>query len=314
MRILTLRQIRVYFKQKVTSMAHGSYEQQEKDLEKGSEEISLSEAKFVTAENIQFPFEYSAKSVVVGITKSTIGKIIFFVRRMCEYTGTKSTAVCIMDTSATNAKPFKSLSLLGEMHSITSLSQEKIILAANDYLVTVSVNGNIFKRLRQTLSCECYDITYVENRLVFVYEGGLGIWNISGVEEPVIKVKIPNITQPSAFKVSAVTENGCGAIYVFGQPSLGGNLVTKFSLMGKFINAFNNLDFTNAGGICPSGDDHLFMSFPEENCIRFLVPDMSRAVKVINIINPKAVCYCNESRRLFVHAGNEKYLQVHNIH
>lgn len=67
-----------YFSPKVITMAHSTEGQQVVDLEKGSEEVTLSKAKFFTGEIIFFAQSLSASLVFVGITKSTIDEILFF--------------------------------------------------------------------------------------------------------------------------------------------------------------------------------------------------------------------------------------------
>lgn len=293
-------------------MAHRIVGRLGEDLETSSEKIPLSAAKFVCLGSglLRNRFDENEKNWrtgTVGIAKLTIERLVFFANfYVCvgdsnEYTYT-CTKVGLFKTFGQLPQLLQTLQLDQSIHAIAALSEELFILAASDHLKTMSLVRNQLVQLRETKACDCYDISFVENKLVFVSEHGLGIWNTSGVADPISFIKLPGFTPQSTSKLCTLAENGQGVIYVFSQPRLGGNLVTKLSLTGDILNTYNNLLFRNAGGICASGEGHLFMSFPDEGCIRILASDMSCVVTVIeNLTKPMSICYCQETMRLFVH-------------
>lgn len=298
---------------------------QTNEMETGSEEINLSAAKFVRVGTVSLD-KYTSigrdlKIKSLGMAKSTSDTLVFFANVVREFYNCNECAyveenerayVEEVDTSGKDGCPRSIFSFRDnqEIRSIAALSKEKVLFATSDHQ-KILFNQKLIKEMT---ICDCYDIAFVLNKLVFVFKDGLEIWDISGIAGPVQTINLPNITPPSSSKVCTAIEHGRGVIYVLSQPSFGSNLVTKLSLKGEVIYAYNNLFFNNAGDICASGDGHVFVSFPEEGCIRLLVPDMSSVVEVIeNLCKPMSVCFCQESRRLFVYQENNGYLDVFKV-
>lgn len=196
-------------------------DRQAESLETGSEEITLSDAKFVSVRKIYLQiskfnnnesYEYIK---AVGIAKITTNKLVYFANIWhhpydCSTETFKRTIVGFLHSTAQSPSIVVLCALKPEIHSVASLSDDRIILSANDHLKIMSVNQNEtgLTQLREINAYQCYDIACVLNKLVFAYKDGLGIWDISGLAGPVLNIKLPSITPPKGFKVCTAIEHG----------------------------------------------------------------------------------------------------------
>ena len=129
-----------------------------------------------------------------------------------------------------------------------------------------------------------------------------------------VEISISN-SQPICNKyISAVQENGNGFIYMTGFAGFNSNQISKLSLKGQVVMVYNDWDFLLAGEISATGDGHVFVCFPRENCIRLVRPDMKAARTVLDeddgLLSPAAICYCSEERRLYVCNSGSSVIMV----
>ena len=163
---------------------------------------------------------------------------------------------------------------------------------------------------------QCYKLRVLDGYQVFSYRDGTIRIKIQKGDcrgrKPSILVENESKDYQFNRDISVVKENDTHVVYVSGIRGDTTNQITKMSMSGEILKVYNDWNFSNAGSIAATGDGHLFVCFPEENCIHLLTPEMDRGITVLDstdgICKPTAISFCSEQRKLYV--ANSKHVAV----
>jgi len=162
---------------------------------------------------------------------------------------------------------------------------------------------------------QCYKLRVLDGYQVFSYRDGTIRIKIQKGDcrgrKPSILVENESKDQFSR-DIRVVKENDTHVVYVSGIMGDTTYQITKMSMSGEILKVYNDWNFSVAGSIAATGDGHLFVCFPEENCIHLLTPEMDRGITVLDstdgICKPTAISFCSEQRKLYV--ANSKHVAV----
>ena len=277
------------------------------DLGSGSDEIPLTEASFVRVKDMDILHVVDGRYDVTDIIKLSNSTFL----------------IAVSDGTVTNVsgQGKKKRQWSFSNASFTSVAE----MSEGKYLGVDGVCGLVFSFTDDTTTAtqmssrkteQCYKLRVLDGYQVFSYRYGT------------IRIKIqkgdcrgrkPSILEENESKdyqfdrdISVVKENDTHVVYVSGIRGDTTNQITKMSMSGEILKVYNDWNFSDAGSIAATGDGHLFVCFPEENCIHLLTPEMDRGITVLDstdgICKPTAISFCSEQRKLYV--ANSKHVAV----
>lgn len=273
------------------------------ELERGSEEILLSEAKYKLVGKIVLDLKPSA-----------------FVTQLSRLSKVDLLVVMNADRYRTDSWCLKKVSTSGKVlrEFCNFLTEPEIAVVSTDEFLVVHLkelyycHGN--NRLHNVetftgnIGCSC--LGYVDNHLFYVRQNKEIVIRIFNgkprgrTSQTHVSTAI-NHASTAKLYANGVMENGTGVIYISGPVSLNANQITKLSLTGEVMMVYNDLRFPASWPIAATGDGHLFVGL--EGCIKIIVPEMDRSVTVLDskdgVYNTVALCYCPEQKLLYV--GND---------
>lgn len=272
------------------------------ELIRGSEEISLSEAKYELVGNIVL--DLGPSSTVTQLSR--LSKVdLLVVMNADRYIN--SWRVKKVSTSGKVLKEFGNFYYKPEI-AVVSTDEFLAIDCRGLYYCHGNNDRQVVETFIETINCSC--LGYVDNHLFYVRQNKEIVIRIFNgkprgrTSQTHVSTAI-NHSSTAKLYANGVMENGTGVIYISGPVSLNANQITKLSLTGEVMMVYNDLRFPASAPIAATGDGHLFVGL--ESCIKIIVPEMDRSVTVLDskdgVNNTVALCYCPEQKLLYV--GND---------
>lgn len=285
------------------------------ELVRGSEECSLSEAKFKLVGKIVV--DCGSPLHIKQLSKVAKGELLIVIEANGMWTA---------------RKVLTSSKVLGLPVVYGSGAEVKLAVMSRDELVVYDRNGlgyfyyesgtESYSRQNVDLypDFKCIGIGYVDGHLICVFNNEKLIFKVIKGKlygrntETCVPTGIDLNVYNGKMYVSAVKEKGVGVVYVSGPAIFRFNQITKLSLDGQVLAVYNDWRYygRDAPLIAASGDGHLFVGF--HDCIQIIAPEMDRAVTVLDskdgISTPVAMCYCSEEKQLYVCNHDSKEIMV----
>ncbi|XP_060569207.1 uncharacterized protein LOC132727656 [Ruditapes philippinarum] len=204
-------------------------------------------------------------------------------------------ALKMVDTSSQSV--YDQLQLESEPWNITTVTSTDLAVTIYDRqtIQFISISSNkLIKEHTVKVSRDCYGISCYQGKLVvsFVDPAKLQILDMNGTI-------LTTIDGKNIFKDPLYITSNRSSIYVSDS---GMKAVTRLNWQGEVIGSYSGI--SNPAGMSLSDDGTVFVCDNKRNVIEEISGDCSRGKVVLkNLKNPYAICWCEETKKLYYSGG-----------
>jgi hypothetical protein len=173
-----------------------------------------------------------------------------------------------------------------------------VTLPSSDKIQFIAFSSNKLKQ-QHTIKVDgnCWGISCYQDKLVVSFCGPakLQILDMDGI---VLKT----FQDKNIFKNPLFVEAVSSSIYISDNVM---NRLTRINWYGQVIGSYGDMD--EPGGITLSDDDTVFVCYKERHVLKEISNDLF-AGNVLKVIKwPQAVCWCRETKKLYLSSDNRNY-------